>query len=53
MSDQTKRKFSMPTAYSILFGIIIIVAILTWVVPAGQYDTEELNGRDVPIAGTY
>jgi len=31
------KKFKMPTAYTILFLIIAVVAILTWVVPAGEY----------------
>lgn len=31
------KKFSMPTAYSILFFIIVAVAILTWIIPAGEW----------------
>ncbi|MCK5779878.1 MAG: YfcC family protein [Psychrilyobacter sp.] len=46
-----KKKFQMPTAYTILFSIIAIVAIFTWVVPAGQYDFVE--GSKQPIPGTY
>lgn len=44
-----------PSAYTILFGLIIVVAAATWVVPAGEYDREqnEALGRDVPIPGTY
>ncbi|MDJ0683739.1 MAG: YfcC family protein [Alphaproteobacteria bacterium] len=47
--------FKFPTAYTILFGLIIVVAAATWVVPAGEYDrafNEEL-GREVPVPGTY
>lgn len=51
--QEKKRKFSMPTAYSILVAIIVVVAILTWIVPAGQYEMTELNGREVPVPGTY
>lgn len=43
-------KFKMPSAYTILIAIIIVVAILTWVVPAGEYD---LNEEEAPIPGTY
>src|SRR5262245_44771618 len=45
-----KRGFSLPSAYTILFVLIVIVAALTWVIPAGQYDTDE-TGQ--PIPGTY
>ena len=32
------RKFKFPTAHTILFIIAAFVAILTWLIPAGQYD---------------
>ncbi|OOF14703.1 C4-dicarboxylate ABC transporter [Salinivibrio sp. PR932] len=44
-----------PSAYTILFILIALVAALSWIVPAGQYEREynaEL-GRDVPVSGTY
>ena len=48
-------KLKFPSAYTILFGLIIAVAIATWFVPAGQYDRElsEALGREVPVPGTY
>lgn len=30
------RKF--PTAFTILFVLIIVVAALTWIIPAGEYE---------------
>ncbi len=48
------KKFRMPTAYTILFSIIVIIAIFTWVVPAGQYDYVDPNASKLePIPGTY
>lgn len=44
-----------PTAYTILFGLILCVAALTWIIPAGQYD-RIMNadvGREIAVAGTY
>ncbi len=48
-------KFKFPSAYTILFGLIVVVAIATWFVPAGEYDRElnEALGREVPVPGTY
>lgn len=44
----------MPTAYSILFLLIILVAVATWIVPAGQYDyLTDAEGYTEPISGTY
>ncbi|GGO58402.1 Uncharacterized membrane protein YfcC, ion transporter superfamily [Roseovarius pacificus] len=44
-----------PSAYTILFLLIVLVAALTWIVPAGQYDRamNEEVGREVAVAGTY
>lgn len=48
-------RLKFPSAYTILFGLIILVAIATWFVPAGEYDRvfNEALGRDVPVPGTY
>ncbi len=44
-----------PTAYTILFLLIIFVAALTWIIPAGKYDRamNEEVGREIAVAGTY
>ena len=49
-SAKPKRRFKMPSAYTILFFIIIIIAILTWIIPAGQYSTDKAGNI---IAHTY
>jgi len=49
LENKKKRKFYMPTAYSILFLLIIVVAIATWIIPAGSYEYID----EVPQAGTY
>lgn len=44
-----------PTAYTILLLLIVLVAALTWIIPAGQYErsmNEEI-GREVAVPGTY
>lgn len=50
---QTQSRF--PTAYTILFLLIILVAALTWIIPAGSYDRVLDNnvGREIAVAGTY
>ena len=44
-----QKKFHMPTAYTILFLLLILVAAATWIIPAGSYDYVD----GVPVAGTY
>ena len=44
-----------PSAFTILFALILIMAALTWIIPAGQYErsANEALGRDTPVPGTY
>src|SRR5580765_3962988 len=54
-SGAKKPARSFPTAYTILFGLLLFVAALSWVVPAGQYNRvmNEQLGKEVPVPGTY
>jgi uncharacterized ion transporter superfamily protein YfcC len=47
-----RRRFhvTLPSAYTILFALIVLVAIATWIVPAGAYD---LDDEGSPVPGTY
>src|SRR3954470_18567154 len=46
---EKKRGFALPSAYTILFILIVAVALLTWIIPAGKYDYQDGS----PIPGTY
>jgi uncharacterized ion transporter superfamily protein YfcC len=46
----TKSRFALPSAYTILFALIVVAAIATWIIPAGTYD---LNQDGEPVPGTY
>lgn len=48
-----KKKFVMPHIYVILFALITISAIATYIVPSGSYDREEIDGRSVIIPDTF
>ncbi|MEO1772211.1 YfcC family protein [Candidatus Enterococcus ferrettii] len=48
--ERKKKTFKMPGAYTVLFIIILVMTILTWLIPAGKYDIDA-NGN--LIAGTY
>lgn len=52
---QPSNRFSFPSAYTILFGLIGFVAALTWLIPAGRYQrvNNETLGKEVPVPGTY
>src|SRR6186997_1134722 len=49
-AEEKRGGFSLPSAYTILFALIVLMAIATYIIPAGQYELDE-NGQ--PIPGTY
>jgi uncharacterized ion transporter superfamily protein YfcC len=48
--EPPKRRFQLPSAYTILFALIVVTALATWVIPAGRY---ALGPDGSPIPGTY
>ncbi len=49
-----KRKFEFPHVFALLFGLIIIAAILTYFVPAGEYErVVNEEGYNVVVDGTF
>lgn len=46
-------KLKSPNTYFIIFAVIIITAGLTWIIPGGQYDTIEKNGRSLVIPDSF
>ena len=56
MNEKDKKKFVMPDTLIIVAAVVLILAILSWVIPSGTYDYQEMdiNGRirNVAIDGT-
>lgn len=53
MKTTEKKKIGIPTTCALLFILMIVCAILTWIIPAGEYDTETVDNLTKVIAGTY
>ena len=55
MSEKTleKKKFNFPHTIVFMLALIILFAALTWIIPAGKFETEVVNGRTLYIPGTY
>ena len=54
-AETPPKGFRFPSAFTILFALIVLVAVLTWIIPAGQYARvpSEALGKDIPVAGSY
>ncbi|MDL2294035.1 C4-dicarboxylate ABC transporter permease, partial [Ruminococcaceae bacterium OttesenSCG-928-D13] len=53
--EKKKKGFKVPHTYVILFLIVILMAVLSWIIPAGQYDRvlNEATGRNVVDPESY
>ncbi|MCK9203351.1 MAG: AbgT family transporter [Bacteroidales bacterium] len=47
------EKKKIPHTLIIVSVILILFLILTWIIPAGEFDRNEYNGRQVVVPGTY
>ncbi|WP_298830938.1 TIGR00366 family protein [uncultured Planococcus sp.] len=51
---KTKKPRSLPDAYVILFGILLIAALMTYIIPAGSFDRETTeDGVSVIVPDSY
>ena len=54
MGNNQKKGFTMPHNYVIIFCIILLAVLLTYIVPAGSYDrTQNAAGRTVVVDGSF
>ena len=53
MKEKKKWYLKIPNTYIILFIMILFAALLTWIVPAGEFTRVESEGRMLIENGTY
>ncbi len=57
MNNQSESKLSffkrIPHAITMLFGIIIFITLLTYLLPAGMYERIIVNGRSTVVPNSY
>lgn len=56
-SPTRKKRFRLPHVYTIVFLLMIVFAVLTWIVPSGSYERQTVETaageKEVAVAGTY
>lgn len=52
-SKFSKFQFKMPNALVLLFTIMMVMMVLTWVVPAGQFERVLVEERTVLVPGSF
>lgn len=49
----SEKKRWIPHTYAILFTIMIVAAIASYIIPAGEFERLEVDGRTVVVEGSY
>ncbi len=47
------KKFKLPDTLVISSGILILIIVLTWIIPAGEYVREIVGNRSLVVPGSY
>ena len=47
------KRIRLPHTLVLIYAMVILTVVATWIVPGGQYQRVEKDGRTVPVAGTF
>jgi uncharacterized ion transporter superfamily protein YfcC len=48
-----QREYRVPHTLIVVFGVAVLTTLLTWIIPGGEYDYVERNGRSVAVPGSF
>jgi len=48
-----KFKLKVPNTYILIFSLLVIFVIMTWIIPGGEYQRTIINGREVVVPGSF
>ncbi len=46
-------RLKIPNTFIIIFSLLVVVAVLTWFLPGGVFETEEVDGRERVVADSF
>jgi len=47
------KKLRLPHTLILIYIMVVLTVILTWIIPGGEYQRVEKDGREVPVAGSF
>lgn len=48
-----KFRFRIPNTHLLIFSLLVVITILTWIIPGGNYQRDVINGREVVVQNTF
>lgn len=52
-SGKMKLKFRVPNTYLLIFSLLVLIALLTWIIPGGNYQRTVVDGREVVVQNSF
>jgi len=46
-------KIKLPHTLILIYIMVVLTVVATWIIPGGEYQRVEQDGRSVPVAGSY
>ncbi len=46
-------KLRLPHTLILIYVMVVLTVVATWIIPGGQYERIEKDGRTMPVAGSY
>ncbi|MBL3538118.1 Na+/H+ antiporter NhaC family protein [Aminivibrio sp.] len=53
MAEAVQKKSRVPHVFALMFIITVLMAVLTWLIPAGQYERVKEGARTVVVANSF
>ena len=47
------KKLRLPHTLVLIYAMVVLTVIATWIVPGGEYQRVEKEGRTIPVAGSF
>jgi len=47
------KKMKLPHTLILVYAMVVLTVIATWIIPGGAYQRVEKDGRTIPVAGSY
>jgi uncharacterized ion transporter superfamily protein YfcC len=47
------RKLKLPHTLVLIYTMVVLTVIATWIVPGGEYQRTEKDGRTMPVADSF
>ncbi|HVP91034.1 MAG TPA: Na+/H+ antiporter NhaC family protein [Terriglobales bacterium] len=47
------KKLKLPHTLLLIYIMVVLTVVATWIIPGGKYERVEKDGRTMPVAGSY